>query len=185
MKIDIERKCFDGKEIFSSQSFSFPDGKVSVILGPSGCGKTTLLRMLASLETDYLGRSEGLPHHAVMLFQEDRLVENISVLSNLKAVTDDEARCYALLDNAGLANTEKETVRTLSGGMKRRVALIRALLVDGDALFLDEPFTGLDDETKKTMARMIEERTTGKTVIAVSHAEEDIALLGADAVIRL
>ncbi len=185
MRIDINEKHFGEKIIFHHASFTFPDNSCSVIAAPSGKGKTTLMRMLSGLDRDYDGAVDDPPRSPVVLFQEDRLVENISVLSNLKAVTDDESSALSMLSRVGLAGEERSRVSSLSGGMKRRAAIARALLVDFDVLFLDEPFTGLDMDTKKDIASLILEIAGNRTVIAITHSAEEATLLRASCIIAL
>ncbi len=183
MKMEIREKRFGDKLIFSSFSLSVPSPSSLFITGESGRGKTTLLRMIAGLDRDYDGTVEA--GKTVMLFQEDRLVENMSVLSNLLLVTDDKAQALYLLERVGLKGEEKSIVSSLSGGMKRRVSIIRLLLLESDVYLLDEPFSGLDGETKKTVAALIREKTQGRTVVVVSHTDEDADLLGCNQKITL
>ena len=183
MKIDIREKRFGGKLIFSSFSLDIPPRSSLFITGESGRGKTTLLRMMAGLDRDYEGTIES--EKAVMLFQEDRLVENMGVLSNLLLVTDDRKEALSLLERAGLKGEENSIVSSLSGGMKRRVSIVRLLLLESDAYLFDEPFSGLDSETKKTVAAIIRDKTEDKTVVVVSHTDEDADLLGCNQKITL
>ncbi len=176
MRIDIREKRFGEKVIFRDFSLSARDGERILITGESGRGKTTILRLIAGLDTDYDGKAD-FPS-PVMLFQEDRLVENMSVLSNLLLVTDDREKALSLLEETGLGGEEMSRVSSLSGGMKRRVSIVRLLLVESPVYLLDEPFTGLDEETKRKTAALILEKTRGKTVIAVSHTKGDGMLLG-------
>lgn len=176
MKIDIKEKRFGDKIIFSRFSLDIPDGSSVFLKGESGRGKTTLLRMIAALDRDYDGTIES--SRAVMLFQEDRLIENMGVLSNLLLVTGKKDEALALLERVGLKGEEKSILSTLSGGMKRRVSIARLLLLESDVYLFDEPFNGLDSETKKTVASLIREKTEGRTIIVVSHAEEDGVMLG-------
>ncbi len=178
MKIAIKEKRFGGKIIFSDFSLDIPDGASVFLRGESGRGKTTLLRMIASLDRDYDGVIET--GRAVMLFQEDRLIENMGVLSNLLLVTDKKDEALRLLERAGLGGEEKSILSSLSGGMKRRVSILRLLLLESDVYLFDEPFNGLDAETKRVVADLIKEKTKGKTIVVVSHSEEDGVLLGCD-----
>ena len=176
MRIDIREKKFGDKVIFRDFSFSVSEGERVLITGESGRGKTTLLRLIAGLDGEYEG-SIDFPS-PVMLFQEERLIENMSVLSNLMLVTTKREKAALLLEKAGLGGEEKSIVSSLSGGMKRRVSIVRLLLLESSVYLLDEPFTGLDDETKRKTAALITEKTEGKTVIVVSHTEGDGMLLG-------
>ena len=176
MKIDIREKRFGDKIIFKNFSLSVSEGERVLITGESGRGKTTLLRLIAGLDGECDG-SIDFPS-SVMLFQEERLIENMSVISNLMLVTDKREKAAMLLEKAGLRGEEKSIVSSLSGGMKRRVSIVRLLLLESSVYLLDEPFTGLDEETKRKTAALITEKTDGKTVIVVSHTEGDGMLLG-------
>ena len=153
-------------------------------MAPSGWGKTTLLRIASGLDRDFEGEVEKGGRN-VVLFQEDRLVEGISALSNLLALGKGKEECLASLSILGLEGQERKKVSELSGGMKRRVAIARVLLMDGDRFFLDEPFTGLDGETKEAVASVLKKKLKGKTVVVVSHSEEDGPLMDSDDIIYL
>lgn len=185
MKVYIKKKAFGSKVVFSDFSLTIKDGVTSMIMAPSGWGKTTLLRIMSLLDKDYEGEVEPKEERNIVLFQENRLVEGISVLSNLMALGVEKERCLETLTSLGLFDERDKKVSELSGGMKRRVALSRVLLLPGERYFLDEPFTGLDDECKKETADYIAHRLKGKTVIVVSHNKEDGALLKAENTIIL
>ena len=170
MKLDIVKKAFDGKTVLSDLSLDFPEGRTTLLMAPSGWGKTTLLRIASGLDRDFEGEVEKGGRN-VVLFQEDRLVEGISALSNLLALGKGKEECLASLSILGLEGQERKKVSELSGGMKRRVAIARVLLMDGDRFFLDEPFTGLDGETKEAVASVLKKKLKGKTVVVVSHSE--------------
>ena len=106
-----------------------------------------------------------------VLFQENRLCENISALSNLRFVCSlrTKRQMAQALTQAGLGESLHLPVKNLSGGMQRRVALVRALLADFDLLFLDEPFTGLDEQTRDRLLPLIAQYAVGKTVLLVTH----------------
>ncbi len=178
MKCISITKRYGGKTVLSSFSATFTEGRTTLVMGRSGVGKTTLLRVLSGLE-EYEGSIEDEPKVPVVLFQEDRLIENMSVSGNLRAVSDDRAKAEGILSELGLLSDKDKKVRELSGGMKRRVAIARMLLMDGDLYLLDEPFTGLDDDTKEKTAETIRKRLEGKTLIVVTHDREDGVLLGA------
>ncbi len=183
MNVVINSKRFGDKIIFKNFSLTIPDGATVLIRGESGKGKTTLLRLISGLDDDYSGSID--PNDAVLLFQEDRLIENMSVLSNLLLVTDDKNKARELLDEVGLEGEEKSIVSTLSGGMKRRVSISRLLLLERSMYLFDEPFTGLDDETKKRTAEVIKKRTAGKTIVVVSHGDDSISLFDSPLIVDL
>lgn len=171
---------FSEQVLFEDFSLDIPTGQVSCLSCPSGCGKTTLLRMLMGLQEPDLGRVHRiLPLSAV--FQEDRLLPFLSAPGNLRLVAGRgrEMEIHHLLARLGLQEGDKP-VRTFSGGMKRRVALARALIVPFELLILDEPFTGLDAAHKEQAAALILEMSKGRTILMASHAAEEARLLGAE-----
>ena len=185
--VDI-RKAFGDNIVLDSFSHEFADGKVTAVLGKSGCGKSTLLNILMGLMRPDSGeviRPEGSGISAV--FQEDRLCENLTAGANIRLVTGkrfSKENIVSELEKIGLSGCENKPVRTLSGGMKRRTALLRALLAEYDILFLDEPFKGLDTDTKRSVMEYCKEKTHGKTVVLVTHDADECDFL-ADEVIRL
>ncbi len=183
MKIHIHEKRFGDKILFSSFRLFLDRGDSLLVTGESGRGKTTLLRILASLDSDYDGSRPD--EKAVMLFQEDRLVENLSVISNLRLVTNDRNAAVKMLSAMGLEKEENSRVSTLSGGMKRRLSLSRLLLLDSPVYLLDEPFTGLDEETKKRCASVVRNVTADRILVVVSHSAEDGKMLGCNRLLRL
>ena len=175
-------KSFGGRPVLENFSAAFPVG-VTIIMGPSGRGKTTVLRLLMGLEKPDSGQISGVPEKLAAVFQEDRLPMDFRaaecvMMTAGRAVTRDKA--IEDLTALGLGEELKKPVRELSGGQRRRVAVVRAILAGADILFLDEAFTGLDTEIKKTVAGYILKNTRGKTVIAVTHDPEEAALLGGD-----
>ena len=117
-----------------------------MLMGPSGIGKTTLLLLLLGLVSPDSGEITGLPEKVSVIFQEDRLCEDFSALSNVAMVLPrgGEETASALLKALGLEEAMRQPVHTLSGGMKRRVAIARGLAADSPLLLMDEPFKGLD-----------------------------------------
>ncbi|MDE7229134.1 MAG: ATP-binding cassette domain-containing protein [Oscillospiraceae bacterium] len=185
--VDIH-KAFGDNVVLDGFSHEFSDGKVTAVLGKSGCGKSTLLNILMGLSAPDSGeitRPENCRISAV--FQEDRLCENLTAGANIRLVTGkrfSKDEIASELAAIGLDGCESKPVRTLSGGMKRRTALLRALLAEYDVLFLDEPFKGLDMDTKQTVMAYCKEKINGKTVILVTHDMDECEFL-ADEVIRL
>lgn len=173
-------KAFDGKSVLSGFTHTFPDNTVTCITGPSGCGKTTLLNLMLGLQNADSGEISGLSERTVSaVFQENRLFEHCSPTANLRAVLSGKealAEIPEALNAVGLSEAAFQPVRTLSGGMKRRVAIVRALLTNADILLMDEPFKGLDAETRDTVIRWMLPRLAGKTVVIVTHdpAEADL-----------
>ena len=182
MELHIKNLCkaFDGRPVLENVSFTAGPG-VTCVMAPSGAGKTTLLRILLGLERPDSGSvPEGVRWSAV--FQEDRLLEHLDAMENLRFVLGsalDESAANVLLTELGLGDTAGKPVREFSGGMKRRLALARALLAPSDALALDEPFTGLDEENRARCQALIRRMAPGKPVLLVTHDEADAAELDA------
>lgn len=170
-------KRYGDKVVLRDFSARFPGGECTCIMGPSGCGKTTLLRLILGLETSDGGQILGRSFPMAAVFQENRLFEDFSALSNVTAVCPRERRPEAAqhLMALGLGESLHAPVRTLSGGMKRRVAVARAVLAPGEVLVLDEPFTGLDRDTKAAVLAYLKDHTQGRTLLLVTHdpAERD------------
>ena len=182
-------KRFGDKVLFDGLSCELPYGAAAAVTGPSGAGKTTFINILLGLEKPDAGTIEGLSDaRFTCVFQEDRLFENMTVRRNLRlvcppSVTDgDIERHLAALLLAGEAPTR---VRNLSGGMKRRVALARAVLAGGNALALDEPFKGLDDEAKAAACAYIKHFAGDRLILIVTHDLKEADMLGAAQLIRI
>ena len=173
-------KAFGEKQVLKNLNWTIPEGSTSVIMGPSGGGKTTLLRILLGLEQADSGTVSGLEGKRLSaVFQEDRLCENVSAVSNLRLVNPALSRKSAesMLAKLGLGDALRQPVRELSGGMKRRVAIAHALCTEYDVLLADEPFKGLDEETKRRTMEFFSESVQGKTVIIVTHDPSEAEIL--------
>ena len=179
-------KTYGEKQVLSQLSKEFPSGETTVIMGASGCGKTTLLRILLGLEMPDSGEVTGMPEKVSVLFQEDRLCEDASAYENIALVLEhkkthaqrDAQKCRIEQEAAQVGITAEDltqNVMELSGGMRRRIALLRALLYEADCVILDEPFKGLDAATKQIVMQYVKEKTAGKTTFLVTHdaAEAD------------
>lgn len=177
-------KRYGEQQVLAGFSHVFGHGGVTCISGPSGGGKTTLLHILMGLTPPDEGRVTGREGKRIgAVFQEDRLCENLSAVSNVRLVCHEatpRGEIEAELSALGLGGSLYKPARELSGGMKRRVALVRALIIRPDIVFLDEPFKGLDPAARDTAADYLKEKMSGKTVILVSHSETDAQLLGGD-----
>lgn len=188
-------KGFGGTAVFCNVTAAFPTGGTYVVMGASGGGKTTLLRLLMGLEQPDAGHvagMEGLRRAAV--FQEDRLCDNLSVAANVRMPhaglkgADKAAfltRCDKLLAAMGMPDALDRPVHELSGGMKRRVALARAVLADADVLFFDEPLKGLDVDTERRVVEAIVPLLAGKTVFWTTHRAEELRAFSDPVLVRI
>ena len=181
MKIEHLCKAFDGKHVLENVSLTVTPGAVICLMAPSGRGKTTLLRCIAGLEKPESGEIMGRPEWVGYVFQEDRLCDGFSAVENVrlvtgKAIIEDEIRRH--LEELGLADSLDRPVRELSGGMRRRVAIARAVYFGGELLLLDEPFKGLDDAARRQTADYILRHRNGAAILCVTHDREDAAALG-------
>jgi len=166
-------KAYDGKSVLKDVSFTAAAG-LTRIEGRSGIGKTTLLRILLGLEVPDSGTVTGCELRWAAVFQEDRLLEGLDPEGNLRFVLGtnyDAEAAQTLLAELGLGDVGGKRVRGYSGGMKRRLALARALLVPCDALALDEPFAGLDAENREAALRCILRAAQGRIVLLAAHEE--------------
>lgn len=169
---------FSGKRVLDNFSFEIINEGVTCITGPSGCGKTTMLRVIAGLNPLDSGSFESSFKKPAFMFQEDRLLPWLSSLSNVDAVLTESnlENSLTLLKKVGLENEKEMIPSGLSGGMRRRVALARALAYGGDILLLDEPFKGLDAALIGRMSDLIKAQNIPTLVI--THSQEEIKLLG-------
>ena len=165
-------KSYGGIAVLRDVTFSAGPG-VTCVEGPSGSGKTTLLRLLLGLEKPDGGSISGAGClHWAVVFQEDRLLEHLDAAGNLRFALGADFRPWEaaqLLAELGLPAAEGKPAGEYSGGMKRRLALARALLAESDALALDEPFSGLDRESRARAEEAVRRRTAGKPVLLVTH----------------
>ena len=179
-------KSYGEKRVLQGAELALRRGEVTALTGKSGSGKTTLSRILLGLEKPDGGRIEGadgLKRAAV--FQEDRLCEHLSALENLRLVGVSKEDALWHLAALGLSADRDERALKLSGGMRRRLALARAMAVGADLIVLDEPMTGLDDTNRRLAADYVLKRRGRAAVLLISHDPEDLVLLGASAIFSL
>ena len=182
-------KSFEGRSVLKNVSFDFPEAAVTALRGPSGCGKTTLVNIILGL----LAPDEGevlLPASArtAAVFQEDRLIEHFSAARNVRLTAPSsvpDEQIHSALSELGLAQEGEKRVSEFSGGMRRRVAVIRAALFQPQFLLLDEPFKGLDEEMRERTAAFLRRNCAQATTILVTHDETEAALMGAMAELDL
>ncbi len=176
-------KSFGEKRVITDLSRVFRKNRFTAVMGKSGCGKTTLVNIIMGLLKPDSGSVSGVPEKMSAVFQEDRLCDDFSAVSNVRLVTGSgcpKAKIEKCLCDLGLEGVRGKPVRLLSGGMRRRVAIARALLADCDLLILDEPFKELDPVTKTGVMEYIKKSAEGKTVLLVTHDLEEAGFFDAD-----
>ena len=172
-------KSFGDKRVLDLFCAEIPQNGITAIMGESGCGKTTLVNIIMGFEKPDSGEISGLPSRVSAVFQDDCLCEDFSALSNLRAVTSSKKRSKEELTEylaaVGLSGDDiLRPVRELSGGMKRRVAIVRALAADGDLVIMDEPFKGLDEETRRKTVDFVLSDTKSKERSRISNGKGHI-----------
>jgi NitT/TauT family transport system ATP-binding protein len=197
-------KRFDGAEVLHDVSFDVLSGEILALVGPSGCGKSTLLRIMAGLIPATSGRvlSEGRPLTGLnpataLVFQSFALLpwlraaENVALSLEARGVPAVERlrKAERLLDVMGLAGHARAYPRELSGGMRQRVGIARALCQDPRVLLLDEPFSALDVLTAQTLRDQVldlfdDPAVSTRTAVLVTHSVEE-AVYMADRVVAL
>jgi len=174
--IDVSYSYDGQKKVLDGFSFEFPEKGAVCLMGPSGCGKTTLLRILAGLERPQRGTVEGISgKKPSYVFQENRLLPWLTAVENVAVAAAGEnkhSEAESLLKRMGLAGSEHKYPKELSGGMKKRVSIARALAAKGDFLILDEPFSGIDEDAWKRISGLILEEYSDKLIILVTHVLE-------------
>lgn len=177
-------KRFGTTEAVRALNLSLEQGGIVAVMGPSGCGKTTILQMLAGITAPTVGTVRSSGRGIAYAFQEPRLLPWRTALENIclarAASTPPPTRsAHAWLDAVGLSDCADRFPEELSGGMRQRVSLARALYCDSDLLLLDEPFQGLDHDSKQRIWALIREvrsRTHMLTLIVTHDREEAEAL---------
>ena len=172
--IGLINKSYETKRIFSDFAFEFADGEVTCVLGASGVGKTTLLNILAGL-TPFEGEVVGIRKKVWYIFQEPRLLPNLSVEENLRFALGEHVRIEEMLEKVGLLEHARKRPSQLSGGEKQRVAVARAFLSGADLLLLDEPFSSLDTALRLRLWELFASLWLEKkpTAVLVTHDLEE------------
>lgn len=174
--------------VFEDLSFTVQDHEFVCVLGRSGCGKSTLLNVISGLERGHAGRvafdgvpmnGDGPATHIAYVFQEPRLLPWLSVRDNLKFAlrgsripsSEWPDRIDSWIERVGLGGFARSYPHELSGGMQQRASIARAFAIGPDILLMDEPFSGLDEFTARSMREQLLElwRETKKTVMFVTH----------------
>ena len=174
---------YENKPVLSQFSLELADGEILALMGPSGCGKTTVLRLIAGLEKPTGGVIVSSRPKISCAFQEPRLLPWLTVEENLRAVSESgensRERIQQILSSVGLDGCASLYPDELSGGMKSRVSLGRALLFCGDLYLFDEPFAALDEELRKELITLLRQhiKKSGASAIFVTHQALDAELL--------
>lgn len=179
-------KKYGEQQVYSDFTIQFLEGGIYCLMARSGGGKTTLFRMLLGLEECQKGRIQVPKRHGAAVFQEDRLCLEEDALTNVSMVCNKEISNETIQNILAEVLPKEELekkVGEFSGGMKRRVAIVRAFLSDAGWLIMDEPFTGLDEKTKERMIRFILKYRKGRTLLLATHQESDAEALGAKQII--
>lgn len=184
--IDVTKR-YNQNIVLDEVNLTFKEGCINCLMGPSGIGKTTLINLLMGLEDADSGAIQGLEDKQMTaVFQEDRLIEHWDAMDNVKLVCDKRVsitqveQAFAKVD---LTEYKNKPVHALSGGMRRRVAIIRALLSSSNLIVMDEPFKGFDDRLKHKVIAYVKEKTQGKTVVIVTHERDEVQLLQANLIL--
>ncbi len=178
IKINNLSVSFD-KKVIENFSFVFEKG-VYAVFGPSGTGKTTLLNAICGL-VKFKGEI-SVSGKISYLFQEDRLLDWFNVEENILLVEPNKEKALAYMNKFGVDEYKEKYPKELSGGMKRRCALVRCLSYEADIILLDEPFRGLDDTNVDIVRKEIKKLAKDKLIIIVTHSEADVEALGAEKV---
>ncbi|MBQ9161941.1 MAG: ABC transporter ATP-binding protein [Clostridia bacterium] len=185
------------KTVLDNLSLTLPAGRFSAIMGASGIGKTSLLRLAAGLVPDknFTGVVDAGGAKIAYQFQEPRLfpwltaAENIAVVLESKdtPLTSAELRqkSLELLELFGLADVADQYPDSLSGGMAQRVSLARTIAYDAELVLLDEPFRGLDEQTRADVMQKVRAALDTKTVILVTHDREEAEFFAKDNIFNL
>ena len=176
MKISGLNKSYGDNHIFEDFELELSEGERIAIMGESGCGKTTLIRLILGLEKPDGGKITDVPGQVSVVFQEDRLMSDFSVYENLSVVMSGDKvrdRIEQALKAVGMAECMDMKVKELSGGMCRRVAILRALLHESSLLVMDEPFKGLDENSLEKTISYVEKNIGDRSFILVTHDEKE------------
>ncbi len=179
MTIEVKdvKKSYDGKVVLEDFNLNIESEHSYIITGPSGCGKTTLLRLILGLEKPDAGTVKLLGDYKYpfinsgTVFQEDRLCEEYDAVTNVTMVSRKVFKETVTEELLKLLPEEAihKPVKELSGGQRRRVAIVRACAIPSDILIMDEPFTGLDDESREKCIEYIRHKQGSGPLVLTTH----------------
>lgn len=171
-------KSYGNKIVLKNFNIDIREGQTTFVLGKSGSGKTTFSKIVLGLEKIDTGEISGLDGKKIsVVFQEDRLMENMTIGSNFKMTVDshiNRKQIVEKMEKIGLFQPLETKISELSGGMKRRISILRAFLIEFDLIVMDEPFRGLDEETKEKVMNFVIQNIKGKTAIIITHNKDEV-----------
>lgn len=175
-------KSYHGKLVLDNLNKNIKGNEFNCLMGESGIGKTTLINIIMGLVDKDNGEITGVEGKKISaVFQEDRLCEDFDAVSNIRLVCDkkvSDEEIIQVLQDIQLGDSLNKKVLLFSGGMKRRLAIARAIIAESEIVIMDEPFKGLDMELYKKTILYVKEKLKGKTVIIITHREEECEILG-------
>jgi len=185
IKLENITKKYNQKTVYNNFNLNFNEGEILCVLGASGSGKTTLLNILAGI-TDFQGKIKGNINKISYIFQEDRLLDNLTVKQNISYVTGTDEGISDILNLIEMDSTENLYPKQLSGGMKRRVSMARAFAYPSNLILMDEPFSNLDLNLKIKLIKMFKTlwKNNNKTTVFVTH-DLDEAIMLSDRIIMI
>jgi NitT/TauT family transport system ATP-binding protein len=176
-------KQFGENRVIKDLNVTFANKQMNCLMGASGIGKTTIINIIMGLAKPDEGTIQGLRGKRIAaVFQEERLIEHWDAIQNVRLACDKSVTAEDVMiefDKVGLTGHSNKPVRELSGGMRRRVAIVRATMAKSDLIIMDEPFKGLDEALKIHIIEYVKEKTKGKTTIIVTHEKDEVELLEA------
>lgn len=184
--LECVSKSFNDLDVLDNFSKVFEDNRVYALMGSSGKGKTTLLNLIMGLikpDAGYIHAEDNIRFSTV--FQEDRLCEGMDALGNVGLVLEKgftKKDIIKELNAVGIKEAEGKPVVEFSGGMRRRVAIVRALMAKSDVLILDEPFKGLDVDLKEEVIVYIKERLNKRIMLMVTHDIDEAEVFNAEVI---
>ncbi len=172
-------KSYGACTVINDLTLKIGDGERVAISAASGCGKTTLFRLIAGLEKADSGIIK-VEKPVAYIFQEPRLFSDFTVLENVMVVLrgkNRRLRARQWLATVGMEEHLSKYPDEISGGMAQRTVLARALAAEREIFLLDEPFSGLDSESKEQLMSLTKEITAGKTLLLISHDRKEAEVL--------
>ncbi len=178
MDVVIQNLCksFGEKQVLKNFNLTLKHGETTCLMADSGYGKTTLARILANLDTADSGNITAMENAKIAyVFQEERLLQDLNPVQNIAFACPNISQELITSDlkSLGLTNTLDKAVKYLSGGEQRRISLIRACLADSNFVILDEPFKGLDAQTKEIAMTYCKAKIKGKTTLLITHDQNE------------